>query len=44
LWISDAATDSGKGSSLSSTITRRTSEMKRTPRNDPSTMSDVDFQ
>src|ERR1700693_1214685 len=44
LLISDGATDSGKGNSGSSTITRRTREIKSTPRMLPTIISAVDFQ
>ena len=44
MWISAAATDSGKGRLRSSTITRRTRETKRTPSTLPTTIRAVDFQ
>src|ERR1041385_5318130 len=44
LWISAAATDSGKGSAGSSTITRRTSDTNRTPSTPPTIINAVDFQ
>ena len=44
LWISEAATDSGKGNSGSSTITRRSSVTNRMPSMPPTTIRTVDFQ
>ena len=44
LWISDAATDSGNGSSGSSTITRRSSVTNRMPSVPPTAISATDGQ
>src|ERR1051325_12131478 len=44
LGIAAAATDSGKGSAGSSTITRRTSDTNRTPSTPPTIINAVDFQ
>ena len=44
LWISDAATDSGKGRSGSSTITRRSRVTKRMPSTPPTSISNDDLR
>ena len=44
LWISEAATDSGKGSSGSSTITRRSRVTNRMPRVPPTAIKATDGQ
>jgi len=41
LWISEAATDSGNGSSLSSTMTRRRMVTNRMPMKPPTSMMAV---